>query len=109
MCRTTKKKQPPDVFLEDQLQTAKHVLLPLGDPSLPPALRELPADWRGVLAAYSGGGIGSDLDAASGGDDDVQYVLSVRFDPFQADLYAGDELAISANRRYSFVVLRVAC
>lgn len=28
-----------------------------------------------------------------------RYVLSVRYDPFQADLYAGDELVVSANRR----------
>ena len=78
--------QPPDVFLEDQLERAPHALLSSDDPSLPPALRELPGDWQGLLAAYGGAGNG-------------RYVLSVRFDPFQADLYAGDELAVSANRR----------
>lgn len=62
------------------------MLLSSGDPSLPPALRELSGDWRGLLAAYEGTGGG-------------RYVLSVQFDPFQADLFAGDELAISANRR----------
>lgn len=99
-------KQPPDVFLEDQLERAEHKLLSPGDPTLPPALRDLPEDWRGVLAAYraagaaptgGGGGGGGTAEGADVGG--RRYVLSVRHDPFQVDLYAGDELAVSANRR----------
>lgn len=48
-----------------------------------------------MLAAYGGGG-----GQASGRLGGVgRYVLSVRYEPFLADLYAGDELAVSANRR----------
>ncbi|CAM9381579.1 unnamed protein product [Pylaiella littoralis] len=108
--------EPPDVFLEDQLERAEYTLLSPGDPSLPPALKELPNDWKGMLAAYgkracpstaapapgrraSAGSDGaSSCDAADAGGGG-RYVLSVRYDPFQADLYAGDELAVSANRR----------
>lgn len=56
--------QPPDVFLEDQLEPAEYVILSPGHPSLPPALSgdNLPEDWRGILAAYGkplmGGGGG---------------------------------------------------
>lgn len=91
--------QPPEVFLEEQLERSGYVLLSPGDASLPPALRDLPADWRGLLAAYGAGGdcaVGSEPASEKGAG---RYVLSVRFDPFQADLFAGDELAVSANRR----------
>ncbi|CAN0198104.1 unnamed protein product, partial [Scytosiphon promiscuus] len=88
--------EPPDVFLEDQLEPAEYALLSPGHPFLPPALRgeNLPADWRGILAAYGGKG-----ETAAGGGSGGRYVLSVQYDPFQADLYAGDELVVSANRR----------
>eukprot|EP00903_Cladosiphon_okamuranus_P006839 g6661.t2 len=87
--------EPPDVFLEDQLEQVEYKLLSPGDSTLPPALRDLPEDWRGVLAVYEAAG-GSPTGGGAGG---RRYVLSVRYDPFQADLYAGDELAVSANRR----------
>lgn len=93
-----KKTQPPDVFLEEQLEPAEHTLLSPDDPSLPPALRELPEGWRGVLAVY-GNVVGTVAGGGGGGDGNGRYVLSVRYEPFQADLYAGDELAVSANRR----------
>lgn len=83
------------MFLEHQLEAAEHTLLSLGDPSLPPALQELPEGWRGVLAAYGK----LDGNVAGGGGGSGRYVLSVRYEPFQADLYAGGELAVSANRR----------
>lgn len=91
-------KQPPDVFLEDQLERAEYKLLSPGDPALPPALRALPEDWTGVLAAYGAAGA-APTDDGGEGVGGRRYVLSVRYDPFQADLYAGDELAVSANRR----------
>lgn len=96
--------QPPDVFLQEQLERAAYVLLSPGDASLAPALRDLPSDWRGVLAAYgadgSGGGGGGDVGSAAASHKGAgRYVLSVQFDPFHAELYAGDELAVSANRR----------
>ena len=72
-------------------------MVPLGDPSLPPALRELPSEWRGLVAAYGAMEAGAEGGRAGAGG---RYVLSVQFDPFQADLYAGDELAVSANRRW---------
>lgn len=87
------------MFLEDQLERAEHKLLSPGDPALPPALRDLPEDWRGVLASYGGGASPGASAAEVGGGGGRSYVLSVRYDPFQADLYAGDELAVSANRR----------
>ncbi|CAN0519457.1 unnamed protein product, partial [Ectocarpus sp. 12 AP-2014] len=90
--------QPPDVFLEHQLEAAEHTLLSPGDPSLPPALQELPEGWRGVLAAYGKLG-GNVAGGGGGGGSSGRYVLSVRYEPFQADLYAGDALAVSANRR----------
>lgn len=86
------------MFLEEQLEPAEHTLLSPGDPSLPPALQELPGGWRGVLAAY-GNVAGNVAGGGGGGGGSGRYVLSVRYEPFQADLYAGDELAVSANRR----------
>lgn len=70
---------------------AAYTLLTVGDPSLPPALKDLPEGWGGILASYGKG--------SGGRGDGVDYVLSVRFEPFGADLYAGGELAVSANRR----------
>lgn len=81
--------KPPDVFLEEQLERAEYSLLSKGDESLPPALKTLPPEWEGLLAAYG----------ESGGDGGDRFLLSVGFNPFQADLYAGDELVISANKR----------
>lgn len=72
------------MFLEDQLEPAEYVVLSPGDSSLPAALKDLPKDWKGFLASYRDG----------------DYLLSVQFDPFRADLYAGNELAVSANRRW---------
>lgn len=61
-------------------------MLSRDDPSLPPALRSLPSGWEGMLAAY--GGSGPD-----------RYLLSVGFNPFEVELYAGDELVVEANKR----------